>query len=295
MAQRIGGKYSPGAGQNAPTPEAARKPATDPRPAFLALAALPFGFTAFLQPPGGLALDLTALALMLAAAALTRAGIVAQHGYDALRSARRPAIPRKIFASVLTGLGLGFGAATSGDGLIAPVILAILGVGLHLAAFGPDPLTDKGMEGVDTFQQDRVARVVDEAERHLTTMREVIARGRDRDLLTRVEAFQATARKMIRTVEEDPRDLTAARKYLGVYLMGARDASIKYADLVAKRPDPDKRADYEALLADLETNFAALTERLLSDDRSDLDVEIEVLRDRLGRDGLRRPTNGDAT
>ena len=99
-----------------------------------------------------------------------------------------------------------------------------------------------------------------------------------------MEAFQATAREMFRTVEEDPRDLTQARKYLTVYLQGARDATLKYANLHATARDYTARSDYLALLNDLETNFAARTQKMLVSDRGDLDVEIEVLRDRLARE-----------
>ena len=117
-------------------------------------------------------------------------------------------------------------------------------------------------------------------------MADAIRRAGDRQLETRVDAFQATARDMFRTVEEDPRDLSQARKYLGVYLTGARDATVKFADLYARDRDPAVRADYVTLLDDLETNFAARTKRMLVTDRSDLDVEIDVLRDRLNRDNL---------
>ena len=96
----------------------------------------------------------------------------------------------------------------------------------------------------------------------------------------------ATVRDMMRTVEEDPRDITAARKYLSVYLQGARDATVKFVDLYGRTRDKQVRADYVTLLDDLETNFAAKTEKLLQDDRSDLDIEIEVLRERLQRDGI---------
>ena len=96
----------------------------------------------------------------------------------------------------------------------------------------------------------------------------------------------AAALRMIRTVEEDPRDLTGARKFLGVYLMGARDASVKFVDFYKRNHDADARADYEVLLGDLEQNFAARTEKLLLDDRSDMDIEIKVLRDRLQRESL---------
>ena len=92
---------------------------------------------------------------------------------------------------------------------------------------------------------------------------------------------------MIRTVEEDPRDLTAARKYLVVYLRGAHDATVKFADLYARNQDAQARDDYLALLDDLDQNFAARTAKSLLDDRSDLNVEIDVLRERLSREGVR--------
>ena len=117
-------------------------------------------------------------------------------------------------------------------------------------------------------------------------MRGHIQRLEDRDLTKRVDAFQATARKMARTVEEDPRDLTRARKYLGVYLEGARDATVKFADLYTRKPEPETRSAYVALLDDLQQNFAARTEKMLEDDRTDMDIEMKVLRDRLQREGL---------
>jgi hypothetical protein len=90
---------------------------------------------------------------------------------------------------------------------------------------------------------------------------------------------------MFRQVESDPRDLTAARKYLSVYLMGARDAAVKFSDLYSRTRDPQAKADFEALLSDLETHFASRTQALLTDNRTDLDIEIGVLRERLMREG----------
>ena len=46
------------------------------------------------------------------------------------------------------------------------------------------------------------------------------------------------------------------------------------------------RADYLALLDDLEQNFAARNEKLLLEDRGDLNIEIDVLRARLEREGV---------
>mgnify|MGYP003381845961 FL=1 len=63
--------------------------------------------------------------------------------------------------------------------------------------------------------------------------------------------------------------------------MGARDATVKFADAYGTTRDPKIRADYEDLLTDLETHFAERTQALLSDTHTDLNVEIQVLRERL--------------
>lgn len=300
MAQRFGGRYSPdgavkrdhparpdlahpGPAHPDPAhPYDARKPArAGARSNLLFLLPLAFAVQAFRQDPAGLALGLAATGLMLAAAWLTREGIRAQEAYDQRRIARRPAFPRKIAAALLMGAGLGAGALMTTGAPLSAALIGVIGAGLHLASFGPDPLRDKGTEGIDAFQTDRVARAVDEAERLLAAMKDAILRARDPALDRRVERFATAARGLFRSVEADPRDLTAARKYLGVYLTGARDATVKFADLYAQSRDARARADYEALLDDLETTFAARSQALLANDSTDLDIEISVLRDRL--------------
>ncbi len=294
MSQRFGGKYSPGG-------RAPQAPGSSPAPPVVSVQRtklgarsnamfvlpLPLAITAFTQDATGLALSLVALGMMLAGAFLLREGLKAEEAYNARNVAKRPAIPRKIFAADLVGLGIGFAAFANGAGLIGAVALGLVGVGLHLVAFGLDPLKDKGAEGVDEYQAARVARVVDDAEAYLSEMSDAILRARERPLELAVEQFKTSARALCRQVEDDPRDLAAARKYLGVYLMGARDATVKFADFYAQSRDPQARTDYLALLQDLETNFAARREALLLDDRTDLDVEIEVLRDRLAQEGIK--------
>lgn len=293
MAQRYGGDFSPtsktdpkGDASPATTFRNAKRTRAGGRVNLLFLLPLPLIWKAFTSEPVVMAQYLLALGVLLLAAWMTREGILAQEAYEARKVARRPALPRKILGSVLTGLGLGL-VGMAGFGAVEAGIFALLGTALHGFAFGLDPLSDKGMEGVDQFQTDRVARAVEEAETHLAAMSDAMARAGDRQVTARLEQFQATARELFRTVEEDPRDLTAARKYLSVYLMGARDATVKFADIYGRSRDDQAKADYVALLDDLEQNFSARSQALMLDDRSDLTVEIEVLRDRLKREGIR--------
>ena len=288
MAQRFGGKFSPGASADpkAPLPPAHPFDGKAPlkgagRARMLAIAGLFFLPSAFTGSPRELMFGLGATALLLVSAFLTREGLKAQAAYDARNVARRPAFPRKMFGSAFAAAALFAGGLMSHSDMIYPALFALAGGVLHFLTFGPDPMRDKGAEGLDSYQTDRVARAVDEGEKHLSAMRDAILRASDRQLEGRVDRFIAAARALFRTVEDDPRDLTAARKYLSVYLMGARDATVKFADLYARSRDPQARTDYLALLDDLETTFADRSRRLLSDNRSDLDVEISVLRDRL--------------
>ena len=294
MAQRYGGQFSPGGGSGAPPPPALRQGAVGLRanllwvpPALLTiLAPLNFGLA-------GATGDLFVAALLFLSAWLTREGLKAQAAYDARPVARRPSIPRKIFASVLTGVGVAVAGQLSREvpGLIEPLGLSIfLGLFaglLHLVAFGPDPLRNKGAKGADAMQTDRVADAVYEAESKLAAARERLTALRDREATERFDAFAAEARALFRQVEADPADYAGARKHMGVYLQAAHDATEKFVALQARSPSEDARATYLSLLDDLRGGYAQRTETLMLDDRTGMDVEIDVLRDRLRREGIK--------
>ena len=286
MAQRFGGKHSPQGNRPADAPAGVAEPKVKGqwRTGLLFLSAFLFLFPAFGDGPRDMLLGLTAGGLLVLSAWLTREGQKAEAAYTARKVARRPAFPRKVAGAVLTGATLAVGGVIADQGLPYPVLFALVGAGLHLASFGLDPMTDKGMEGIDSFQTNRVATAVEEGEKYLTAMRDAILRAGDKALERRVDQFVTAARTMFRTIEADPGDLTAARKYMSVYLLGARDATVKFADHFAQTRDASARTDYESLLADLETTFAAKTTAFLSNNRTDLDVEIAVLRDRLKLD-----------
>ena len=286
MATRFGGKFSPGAGGK--TSVHARRSKAGARVNFLFIVPIAILLVAFQSEPTAMFVKLMAFGDLMLAAWLTKEGLKAEDAYDARNVAKRPAIPRKIFGSVLTGTGLALaGLNVETMNLLHPVLFGILGTGLHFMAFGPDPMTDKGAEGIDSFQVDRVAKALDQAEEHLAAMADAIRRSGVPALDRRVRDFAETARGMFRVVEEDPRDLTAARRFLGVYLLGAKDATVQFADLYARSGNEEARKDYENLLDDLESSFSQKTEKLLLDDKSALDVEIEVLRERLEREGVR--------
>lgn len=302
-AERFGGKYSPGARPDegaSGTPSAAppAAPFRNRRASRVSLRArvmyalpLPLFFAGLGAIGRGDAAEMIGelggfVGLMLAAWLLNE-GLRAEAAYDARAIARPPAIPRKILAAIICGVSIfGVGLLGLGQGPLGALAFGVVAAGAHLAAFGLDPMAKKGLEGVDEFTTERVARAVDKAEGLVREITGAAARIGDRRLEGRVETLCDQARGVFRAVEEDPRDLTRARTFLSVYLVGLRDATVKFADLYSRTGDPESRRQYEALLGDLEKSFAAHRTDLLEDNRSDLDIEIEVLRERLQQDGL---------
>lgn len=279
MAQRFGGKYSPQANTTATQPV---RPAPSERRIRL-MFVLPFLFLigGYFGTPEELIFAIAAFAALMISAIFTREGLRAEAAYNARIVARRPAVPRKALAAMFMAGGLFLGARIGLTDVIMSAALAALGVVLHIMAFGTDPWRNKGGVGMDAFQTDRVARYVDEAEANLTAMRDAITPLRDSRLQSRVDAFASTARGLFRGVESDPSDLTAARKYLTVFLVGARDATIKFAGHYAQTRDAAARSAYESLLTDLETTFASRSQALIGNSQTDLNIEIDVLRERL--------------
>ena len=299
-AQRYRGDHSPEAKDNephieAPKPAKLRRGSKHVKPGGFALslmflAPFPLLLDAFSNimnaAPVGAATALGTYALFVLAAWTLREGIRAETAYNERKIARAPMFPRKLIASGLSGAAV-FLAAWLGweQNMFTGIGLGVLATGAHLVAFGFDPMRRKGLPGFNEYETDRVARAVEKAEAIIADIEETAGQINNRAVKSKVAALVLSAKEMLRTVEQDPRDLTRARKYMSVYLAGARDATIKYAELASRSNDESKRDDYLGLISDLETSFDGQRELMLADNQSDLDVEIEVLQERLQREG----------
>ncbi len=310
-AQRFGGQYSPNAASkpgatakasgNVAQPGAKfrgkRASSVDVRTILMFILPTPILLSALGSIGRGEALRtgivIAIYALLIFAAYLLREGQKAADAFDARPIARPPAFPRKIAAAGLTGLGVA-GASwisqTAGTvlemsaGLFTAIGFGALTVVAHVIAFGIDPMKAKGVSGIGQAELDRVTDAIDQAESKLSAIEATAKRLKDKDITARVAGFGNEVREMLGIVQNDPSDLGRARRYLGIYLNGADEALTKYADSHTRLDDPKIRTDLLDLLGDLEASFARGREALLLDDKTDLEVEIEVLRDRLAQE-----------
>jgi hypothetical protein len=295
-AQRYGGRHSPAGSRpdGAPPPPAFRgRPAArvSIRARAMYLLPLPLLFAGIGAIRRGAAGEMLAeiggFAGLMLAAWLLNEGLRAEAAFEARKVAKPPALPRKLVAAVLTGVAVfGVGFASLSQGVLGSAAFGVVAALAQLAAFGLDPMRAKGIEGADAFATERVAKAIDAAEALVRETTAAAARLGDRRMEGRIDRICDQAREVFRVIENDPRDLARARVFLNVYLRGLRDATVKLADLKGRGGDRAAEAKFEALLGDLESSFATQRTHLLEDNRSDLDVEIEVLRERLQQDGL---------
>ncbi len=296
-SKRFGGRYSPGGGSAKPAikgPDSfkgRRAKAVSLRALLLFVLPTPLLFAAYADLSAGDALgmgaDLAAHAAFILGAWLLQGGLEAERAYQARTSAKPPAFPRKTAAACFAGIGVGIATFFGwGLGLLETGVFTALAIGAHLSAFGFDPMKAKGLEGVSDAEADRVHEALAKAEALIAETQGAADLLRSDEITERIQRLCASARELVRAVEEDPRDLRRARKYLSVYLKGARDAAVKYAAARDLGHRPEITAQFGVLLTDLEASFDEKRRKLLLDDQTDLEVEIEVLRDRLKQDGV---------
>ena len=232
--------------------------------------------------------ELGGFAGLMLAAWLLNEGLRAEEAYAARAVARPPAIPRKLFAAALTGASVALaGALGLGQELVARARLRRGGGGGAARRLRARPDAREGHgRGRRRSPPSGSPAPSTRPRRWCATSpapRRASATAGSRPGSSGSATRRARSSAPSRPI---PRDLARARTFLSVYLLGLRDATVKFADLWGRGRDAAARARYEALLGDLEASFASHRAQLLEDNRSDLDVEIEVLRERLQQDGL---------
>jgi len=226
-------------------------------------------------------------ALFLAGALLNRRGLHNEVEFEQRRIARAPMLPLKALGAGTVAVATGLTAFASGYGvLIAACFGACAFMGCHFV-YGPDPRGHKRV--VDTQGLDYTDRVVDaleNAERNIATIEQANRDIRNPELTARLRRIVEQGRQILLLIEENPRDLRRARKFLNVYLEGARRVAEGYARTHRRSPSVELEENFRRVLSTIEDVFGEQHQKLLEHDVMDLDVQIEVLATQMKREGV---------
>ncbi|MEM7082398.1 MAG: 5-bromo-4-chloroindolyl phosphate hydrolysis family protein [Pseudomonadota bacterium] len=229
-----------------------------------------------------------ALGLCWLGAMLNRSGLQAEAEFRRRKIATAPATPRKTLGAILIAAGTFLTAAfLVGNGFTVGAIAgALAGLG-SIMHYGTDPRGDKGVaKATHGYTTEEIVDALSSAQRKIEAI-ELASRGiPNSELGQRLHRITDKAREIIGVIEDDPGDLRRARKFLNVYLDGAVKVTEGYARSHENDTDGMLETNFRNVLDTIESTFAEQKEKLLQDDIFDLDVQIEVLKTQLEKEGV---------
>lgn len=196
--------------------------------------------------------------------------------------------PFKAAGAGIFGLASAFAAfATAGHDIITSIAFGIACVIGFFLVYGFDPRRARQTVPADIgITAEEIRAALGEAYAKvdgIETAGRAIGSVEFRERLNRIVA---SAQKILTAIEENPRELRRARRFINVYLDGARQVTERYARTHERTGSPVLEQNFRRLLIDMENVCEEQYQKLSDNSVSDLDVQIEVLTTRLKREGV---------
>jgi len=230
--------------------------------------------------------DGAGLALFLYAGVLARRGLANEARYHARRIAAAP-IPLKTAAALLIALTCTLVAHLSAGYHLA--VATLFGIGALLGfylVYGLDPRKPKRPKTHPDVNSEQLVAALEEGYQAITTLEAAGERIPNAEFKARLERITALAQRILAHIESDPRQLRRARKFLNVYLDGVRQVAAGYARSHGKDESGELEENFRHALVSIEQVFGEQYQKLQESNLMDLDVQIEVLRNQLEREGV---------
>ena len=229
-----------------------------------------------------------AYALFLLAASIARRGFLIEREYKNSILAKAPKIKYKSIASLIITIATFFTSYfATANGLFLSILLGLVSfVGFYLY-YGLDPRDDKVGELNIGVSAEDVIDITSKARGKITNIKKFQHTISDTGINTKLDSIVKETQNIITAVEENPNDLSRARKFFNVYLHRTERITAEYASNVkSKNIDSKMRANYLHLLETVEDTIHQQKERLNEDDITRLDVQIEALTKQLKNEGV---------
>ncbi len=254
---------------------------------FLPLAAVPATVIAFGKGHlAGILVNGGGYSMYLLAAILLRRGLVEEANYHEKRISDPPKWAFKTYAAILVAIATTLIAWLGADYKLVSIAFgagALLGMYL---TYGFDPRLEKMVTGSHGYSAAEVTETITNAEQIIAKIEHANQRIGNPEFNSRIIRICNAAREVLEVIEQDPGDIRRARKFLNVYLDGARKVSEGYANTHEKMESDELEQNFRNVLVTIEKVFTEQKQKLLENDFFDLDVQMEVLATQLKREGV---------
>ena len=182
------------------------------------LAAFPLLLWVFQGSFAGIATALLEIWLFSIALRLISRGQAAQRAYDAADVAQRPAVPRKLMGSLLIGLMVLILAGHQFGSLAMPLLSGAAATALSIAAFGLDPLKDKGLDDPNVVARMEQDATLEDIETRLGIAADQVAALEDAELIRRTEVAREMMHRLMAETQRDPSTFARIRKPIETFV-----------------------------------------------------------------------------
>jgi len=219
--------------------------------------------------------------MLLGSVTLAQRGFAYSIAYKKAKLAKAPRVPLKTFAAIglgVTSFYLSFFAG--GKELLPSLFVGILApVGFWLY-YGLDPKKDK-LDNIKGVSAELVLETIREANDKLSQIRKDMEQIHDTQLHQKLTIATQKADTILEVIQEDPKDIRVARKFLIVYIDGIAKVTDAYTQLDESDIVPETREKLSVLLDEVEQRFDTELQRLKENNHFDLDVQIDVLKEQI--------------
>lgn len=219
--------------------------------------------------------------LFLSVATLAKKGFVQEKVYHDSTFTKAPKLPYKMFAGYLLGGATFFTAFITGEQpFVKSLFLALIATLGYYLLYGFDPKKDK-LENLGDVSAEFVLESIKEAKAKLASVRENLNKIKDNTLHEKITQAVQKASHIIQTIQDDPKDVRVARKFLIVYLDGMKKVTQSYTELEESDITVDTKERLHTLMDDVQEKFDQELVRLKNNNAFNLDVHIDVLKEQI--------------
>ena len=225
--------------------------------------------------------NIIAFGLFFATAKANSIGLAQELEYYTKTLTKAPKIPYKLIAGVLLGISTFFSASIAGyQNIFIGIFLGVIASIGYFLYYGFDPRADK-LTNIGDISAEFVLETLATARGKLKSIEDDMTHIKDTKLVSQLRVAINKAYEILKNIEEDPKDVRVARKFIIVYIDGIKKVTQSYIELDEKDITYETKEKLYNLLSDVEDRFEKEILRLKRNNQFDLDVNIDVLQEQI--------------
>jgi hypothetical protein len=228
-----------------------------------------------------------AFGLVATGALFNRRGTLEELVAPERRFTRSSAVPHKYLAALAVAAGTMIAAygAVGQSGLVSIAFGLLALAGFHMAYRLPLLRAAFGL-ALEEAGDKTLQKMLAQAELRILAIEKSALRIRNPELEQRLQRIAGQGREILDQIIARPEERFRARKFLNVYLESAERVASRYAKTHRLAQGKELEQNFRNVLIEIENVFGQQLSRVAEHEVFDLDVQIEVLRKQLEREGI---------